>query len=72
MMFGANWNLIRRNAARHNVLEGLDTDGNKQVFSFPPSWVDVSNVATELVVCKMEMKEESIAVVTFWVIEDLR
>ena len=24
------WNLIRRNAARHNVLEDLDTDGNKQ------------------------------------------
>ena len=27
MMFGANWNLIRMNAARHNV---LDTDRNKQ------------------------------------------
>ena len=30
MMRGANWNLIRKNAARHNVLEDLDTDGNKQ------------------------------------------
>ena len=30
MMFGANWNLIGRNTAKHNVLEDLDTDGNKQ------------------------------------------
>ena len=33
-----------------------------RVFSFPPGWVHVSSVATELVVCKMEMKKkESIA-----------
>ena len=30
MMFDATWNLIRRNVARHNVLEDLDTDRNKQ------------------------------------------
>ena len=30
MMFGANWNLFRRKAARYNVLEDLDTDENKQ------------------------------------------
>ena len=42
------------------------------VFSFPPGWVHVSSVSTELVVCKMEMKEkESIALATFPVIEDL-
>lgn len=41
-------------------------------FSFPPGWVYVSSVATELVVCQMEMKgKESIAVVTFRVTEDL-
>ena len=43
-----------------------------RAFSFPPGWVHVSSVATELVICKMEMKgKESIAVITFRVITDL-
>ena len=43
-----------------------------RAFSFPPGWVHVASVASELVICKMDMKgKESIAVVTFRVIEDL-
>ena len=30
MMFSTNWNLIRRNVSRYNVLEDLDTDRDKQ------------------------------------------
>ena len=44
-----------------------------RMFLFPLAWVHVSSVATELVVYNMEMKEkESMAVVTFPVIEDTR
>ena len=43
-----------------------------KMFYLPLGWVHVSSVGSELVVCKMKMKEkESIAAVTFQVIEDL-